>query len=1456
MLIKNKFILFLIFLFGFNFELFSQTIIFSDDFDPSPESGWTHGAISGSDSWATDEPQGGRGDSGGGSADPNTDYTSSNTDNNVYGQGLNSGSGDGVGGYYDNSNEYLQTPSIDCSNFTSVILKFYRWANFENNYDEAYVEVSTDGSSWTDLGEPQYPQDNSWTYVEIDISSIADGESTVYVRWRSNSDGSVTYSGWNLDDVTVEGVSSCSATEYVWTGSINTEWGTAGNWCSNAIPTSSTNVTIPGSGITNWPVLNVDGECNNITIESGAQLSGSSNNLNVYGNWTNNGIFNSGTGTVYFKGSNNASLTVTGSSQTILSEGFESGAAGWTLGSQSNHTEWRRQTGASHNGSYDCASYDLDGNNDHDYYHGGTNIYVDLSRNIDLSDYSSASITYYWRCNSSSGTVNNIFSFDGTVLKDDMEGSGSSWHSATFGLDSYCGDYDNFMFFRMWAGSGVSGTPGLCIDDITITGTPNVEHFNNLVIQKSGAAKLTLASSIKTKTNLQISSGEFDADGYNITVAGNFTNNGTFSSGTGIAKFDGLITQTISGSSNTSFYKFIKNTSSDLVFSGNSTTITVLNSFIWIDNDDKININGTNLNVIINDKVLVNMGCELDVSNGSTISIAKNFQNLGTIDFTSSTSVLKFHSNNNSYVLTEPGDTIFYDGFETDPFTGSTWTIDQGGTDGSHRSDWRWSNGQQHAGTHDFAVMDNSGPTPYDYQWNSPADYCETEISVDLTNYSGAILEFWWKCGGDDPAQASYAGDYGQVFVNGTAITEKLWGQQNYKKHLPISLADYAGQIITITFRFDQDGKYSGGHATSPGLCIDDILIYANCIQTLNVHDLLVSKNNNSTSTVVLCPIDANDDVTVTQGILDASGNNIWLEGNWSNAAGTKFLARQDTVTFDGSSNKTVDIGSTSFDNIFVNKSSAKLTIANNTLDVDRTLKIFSNSTLDASGIDIELGKDWINEGVFSHGNNTVIFDGISILNTGGTGSGKRFFNVVLNGTSALLQDHIRTDNDFHIINGNWDVSSSNKRMIVFGDFICDDTFTERNAKVTLRGNSSIVNFSSDPNFYKLTINKSDITQYVECVSGFSVKNNLTMSVGQIDLRDQTIDLDTTGNLVNETNDSRIFASDGSGSPGGGTGTITATRTNPSGNIAGLGCEITPSSAMGVTTIARGHLLYSNVDGAGHGSITRYFDISPANNSGLNATFKFHYFENELQGQPEADLEQWRSTDAGSTWTNRNGTVDVSNDFVTLAGIDAFSRWTLSGKEIPLPIQLLDFSASCDNETVEIVWKTALEKNNDYFTIEKSSDGVQFEDVGFVEGKGNSNDIELYSYVDFIQHGGTIYYRLKQTDYDNSSTTSEIIKVDCGTNSSNEKELLVYPNPAERGDEIFIEVKGFDNETEILVVVLDIYGRMQYSKVVLTETSSSTVIANDRLNRLLPGTYIIVGTSDDKIYRKKLVINK
>jgi hypothetical protein len=73
------------------------------------------------------------------------------------------------------------------------------------DYDHAYVRVSNDGADWVTVWEnTEEITDNSWTQMELDISAVADGEETVYLRWTmGETDPGWRYCGWNIDDIEI-----------------------------------------------------------------------------------------------------------------------------------------------------------------------------------------------------------------------------------------------------------------------------------------------------------------------------------------------------------------------------------------------------------------------------------------------------------------------------------------------------------------------------------------------------------------------------------------------------------------------------------------------------------------------------------------------------------------------------------------------------------------------------------------------------------------------------------------------------------------------------------------------------------------------------------------------------------------------------------------------------------------------------------------------------------------------------------------------------------------------------------------------------------------------------------------------------------------------------------------------------------------------------------------------------
>src|SRR5690554_3581050 len=94
-----------------------------------------------------------------------------------------------------------------------------------------------------------------------------------------------------------------------------------------------------------------------------------------------------------------------------------------------------------------------------------------------------------------------------------------------------------------------------------------------------------------------------------------------------------------------------------------------------------------------------------------------------------------------------------------------------------------------------------------------------------------------------------------------------------------------------------------------------------------------------------------------------------------------------------------------------------------------------------------------------------------------------------------------------------------------------------------------------------------------------------------------------------------------------------------------------------------------------------------------------------------------------------------------------------------LPIELITFDAVKKDRQVELLWKTATETNNDFFTIERSIDGKYWESIQTISGAGNSVKVLDYSWTDNSPYAGVSYYRLNQTDYDGSTKSFNIISV-------------------------------------------------------------------------------------------------
>ncbi|MEM9723208.1 MAG: T9SS type A sorting domain-containing protein, partial [Bacteroidota bacterium] len=138
---------------------------------------------------------------------------------------------------------------------------------------------------------------------------------------------------------------------------------------------------------------------------------------------------------------------------------------------------------------------------------------------------------------------------------------------------------------------------------------------------------------------------------------------------------------------------------------------------------------------------------------------------------------------------------------------------------------------------------------------------------------------------------------------------------------------------------------------------------------------------------------------------------------------------------------------------------------------------------------------------------------------------------------------------------------------------------------------------------------------------------------------------------------------------------------------------------------------------------------------------------------------------------------------------------------IGLPVEWRSFETSIEGQSVLLTWSTSLELNNQGFYVERSTDAETWESIGFVEGAGNSQEVQEYSFVDDFPNIGYNYYRLQQVDFngDNDYSVIREIVLDPGTFTD---ALNVFPNP----------VQDILNITPIIGIlhIRDLSGRVVY----------------------------------------------
>jgi hypothetical protein len=364
--------------------------------------------------------------------------------------------------------------------------------------------------------------------------------------------------------------------------------------------------------------------------------------------------------------------------------------------------------------------------------------------------------------------------------------------------------------------------------------------------------------------------------------------------------------------------------------------------------------------------------------------------------------------------------------------------------------------------------------------------------------------------------------------------------------------------------------------------------------------------------------------------------------------------------------------------------------------------------------------------------------------------------------------------------------------------------------------------------------------------NNLSVNNRLDLIGASIVLGANNLSIGATGSIIN-ANTNNYIKTNGSGS-------LRRTVQNNSINVAypvGSSSSFTPAQVQLNGTSTTDVISVRVFDGVLTGSTTG----TPIASSMVNRTWVIN--ENVIGGSNATITLQWNGADeVGSfnrtlsavsryntptnKWTYLGTTFGAAlgSDPYTrsITGITSLTAFTVGDSfATSLPVNLISFTAKAMNNDVLLSWSTASEQNNKGFAIERSADGENFSEIDFVNGKDFSLVRVNYKSLDqnAFDLSNSLYYRLRQVDFDGTETFSNVVSVTRSSVSA--ATLNAYPNPF--AQDLSLEIVSVQDESNNLIVT-DLQGRMISARSIELGKGIN-VVSMDELKDVNAGIYFI-----------------
>lgn len=513
--------------------------------------------------------------------------------------------------------------------------------------------------------------------------------------------------------------------------------------------------------------------------------------------------------------------------------------------------------------------------------------------------------------------------------------------------------------------------------------------------------------------------------------------------------------------------------------------------------------------------------------------------------------------------------------------------------------------------------------------------------------------------------------------------------------------------------------------------------------------------------------------------------------GNWSGAV---VPVAGDLVLIPGSVSRYPVIStSVTVSTITINNTNSNATL---TIIAGGNLSVTSTLTINGTGALIQTGgtitaKDFrlvASNSSFTQNENS----GTSLLNITRDyyNNGGNFTSTAgtTNWTGAFTKSSPRfnsgTNQFYHVtINGSNNVGFANAAtglISVAGNWTNNNSATDLiSAATTVTFNGTVsqtISGTQTTNFYNLTINKA--SNSITLNTSASVSNTLTLTSGIVNT--------TLSNLLNLTS------------------TATTTGASASSYINGPVKKTNLTSAFVFPVGTNNKLRTATISAASVSTdafLVEYTYGMPndtsAKPSGVNTISSREFWTITRTGTGTATVVlTWNDSSKvttpanlrmvswnGTSWTNLSGTASgtTASGTLTVTGVSSFNNFTFGSTTAinPLPVKLISFLGKLNNNNTQLNWATATELNNDHFEIERSIDGVNYTKIGEVTGNGTTKNLSKYNYIDnqiTEIAAATVYYRLKQIDFNGNFEYSNIITVSISSENSL-KISNAFPNP-------------------------------------------------------------------------------